>query len=122
MKLSIVVLLIAILSFAAISNGAYLRAEPAEEGTDASGPEEPKTPSEQREGVKTKIEDTEESIEEGKKKITELKTKKNMLTEQIETKKLRDLEKKKDEDKKAEEKSSDEKATEINVIQQKEEV
>ena len=115
MKLSIVVLLIAILSFAAISNGAYLRAEPAEEGTDASGasgPEEPKTPSEQREGVKAKIEDTEESIEEGKKKITELKTKKNMLTEQIETKKLRDLEKKKDEDKKAEEKSSDEKATE----------
>ena len=100
MKLSIVVLLLAILSFAAISNGAYLRAEPAaEEGADASGasgPEEPKTPSEQRESVKAKIEDTEESIEEGKKKITELKTKKNMLTEQIETKKLRDLEKKKD--------------------------
>ena len=35
-----------------------------------------------------------------------------MLTEQIETKHLRDLEKKKDEEKKSEEKSSDEKATE----------
>ena len=114
MKLSLLLVLVACLSFAAVSHGSYLRsavvAEP--ESEDASGPEEPKSPREQREAVKSKIENIEDGMEENKKKVTELKTKKNMLTEQIETKHLRDLEKKKDEEKKSEEKSSDEKATE----------
>ena len=50
-------------SFAAVSQGSYLRStlvvEP--EAEDASGPEEPKSPREQRETVKSKI----ESLEEG---------------------------------------------------------
>eukprot|EP00943_MAST-04B_sp_MAST-4B-sp1_P005597 g5597.t1 len=87
MNLSFVVLLIAILSLAALSNGSNL----------------PKTLSEKREEVKGKME--------SKEKTTELQTKKYLLTEQMENKKLREHEKKKEEEETAE-KNSGEKETE----------
>ena len=71
MKLSPLLLIVACLSFAAVSQGSYLRStlvvEP--EAEDASGPEEPKSPREQRETVKSKIESLEEGMEESKKKV-----------------------------------------------------
>ena len=58
MKLSLLLLFVACLSFATVSQGSYLRStlvvEP--EAEDASGPEEPKSPREEREAVKSKIE------------------------------------------------------------------
>ena len=88
-------LFVALALLAVVSHAAYLRGDGEEAAVDASGAAgkaDPKTLEEQRDEVKSNIEDLKEKDKEDEKKMQALKVQKNLLTGKIEDGKMRKVE------------------------------